>query len=305
MITGGAPDSEFLEIRFRVSGQALANEFHPLHDTDAVIASIRRRSPRTDVNLGCAPRTRRQGTKAAVGQVWTLWAECDGEEAATRLRRFRPQPALVVASGSGPNCHGYWPLRSPLTPQRAEAANLRLVHALAADANCFDASRILRPPGTWNHKRQPPRPVSVLLLHPELRFAVDEVLRAAPEIDDTMLRRRWEPPARRTTSDPLLRIAPRIYVADLTGHRPGRDGKVPCPFHKEERASLHAYPTGDRGWFCFSCRRGGTIYDLAAGVWGLETRGRDFMRLRDRLVERYYRELHPPRHRIRELDIGR
>jgi CHC2 zinc finger len=211
----------------------------------------------------------------------------------------------VVASGSGPNCHGYWPLEHPLAPREAEAANLRLIHVLAADPNCFDASRILRPPGTWNHKRQPPRPVSVLRLHPKLRFSAGEVLRAVPEVDDSVLRRRWDPPARRTTSDPLLRIAPRIYVADLTGLRPGRDGKVQCPFHEEERPSLHAYPTGDRGWYCYSCRRGGTIYDLAAGVWGLQTRGHDFMRLRDRLLERYDHELHPPRHPIRELDMGR
>jgi hypothetical protein len=98
MITGGAPASQLLEIRFRVADQALANEFHPVYDTDAVIDAIRRRSSRTDVYLGCAPRTRRSGTKDAVAQIWTLWAECDGEEAARRLRRFRPQPALVIAS---------------------------------------------------------------------------------------------------------------------------------------------------------------------------------------------------------------
>jgi hypothetical protein len=295
MITGGAPASQLLEIRFRVADQALANEFHPVHDIDAIIDAIRRRSTRTDVYLGCAPRTRRSGTKDAVAQVWTLWAECDGEEAARRLRRFRPQPALVIASGSGPNCHAYWPLVAPLSPRRAEAANLRRIHALAADHNCFDASRILRPPGTWNHKHDPPTPVGVLRLHAELRFTAEEVVAVLPAVGEETLHRRWDATAREVRDDPLLTIPPHVYVTDLVGARPGRDGKVPCPFHEDKRASLHAYPTGARGWCCFSCRRGGTIYDLAAGVWGRQTRGRDFVEVRNRLLDLYARQINAAR----------
>jgi hypothetical protein len=37
--------------------------------------------------------------------------------------------------------------------------------------------------------------------------------------------------------------------------------------------------------------RGGTIYDLAAAVWNVQTRGRGFIELRTRLLERYEREL--------------
>ncbi len=291
LIAGHAPSSNFFEIRFRVREQQLVSEFHPVHERGALIESIRRRSPRTDVYLGCAPRTRRAGTKDAVSQVWTLWAECDGEESTRRLQRFRPQPALVVASGSGPNCHAYWPLVAPLSPQRAEAANLRLVRALRADANCFDAGRILRPPGTWNHKHRPPHPVGVLRLHDELRFSAEEVVGHLPAVDDAIVNRRWDAAARAVGDDPLLSIPPRAYIADLLDRAPGRDGKVQCPFHTDEHASLHAYPTGTRGWFCFSCRRGGTIYDLAASVWGLQTRGRDFVEIRGRLLDRYQREL--------------
>jgi hypothetical protein len=291
LLAGGAPSSQFLELRFRVREQQLASEFHPAYDRDALIDAIRGRGSRTDVYVGCAPRTRRSGTKDAVSQVWTLWAECDGEESAHRLRRFRPQPALVVASGSGSNCHAYWPLVAPLPPQRAEAANLRLVHALRADPNCFDASRILRPPGTWNHKHDPPHPVGVLRLHSELRFTPEDVVGHLPTIGEEIIQRRWDTGTRDVRDDPLLRIPPRVYVADLLARSPGRDGKVQCPFHDDQHASLHAYPTGTQGWFCFSCRRGGTIYDLAAGAWGLQPRGRDFVELRSRLLERYRREL--------------
>jgi hypothetical protein len=131
----------------------------------------------------------------------------------------------------------------------------------------------------------------VLRLHAELRFTAEEVVAHLPAIGEEILPRRWDAGAREVRSDPLLSIPPRVYVADLLGRRTGRDGKVQCPFHEDRRASLHAYPTGTRGWFCFSCRRGGTIYDLASGVWGLQTHGRDFVELRSRLLDRYGREL--------------
>ncbi len=86
-----------------------------------------------------------------------------------------------------------------------------------------------------------------------------------------------------------------MYVGDLLRSQPGRNRKVSCPFHDDEQPSLHVYPTGERGWCCFSCRRGGTIYDLAAGLWGLQTRGIDFHELRSRLLALYERELNAGR----------
>ena len=42
-----------------------------------------------------------------------------------------------------------------------------------------------------------------------------------------------------------------------------------------------------RGWFCFSCRRGTSIYDLAGPLLGFATRGRDFVELRRELGRRF------------------
>lgn len=291
LLAGGAPDSHFLELRFRVGEQQLAHHFHRIDERDALAREIASRATRTDVYVGCAPRSSRHGTKDAVEQVWTLWVECDGVDSARRLHAFRPRPALIVSSGSGPNCHAYWPLATPLAPERAEAANYRLATALEADLACFDASRILRPPGTWNFKHHPPRPVAVLRLDSTLRFVPDDVLQHAPVVDTSVVERRWVASTRETRRDPLLAVPPAVYVKDLLGVRPGRNGKVRCPFHDDDRPSLHVYPTGPRGWCCFSCRRGGTIYDLAAGLWNLHTRGADFRELRRRLLAIYGREL--------------
>jgi hypothetical protein len=59
---------------------------------------------------------------------------------------------------------------------------------------------------------------------------------------------------------------------------------VTCPFHPDRHPSLHVYETAQRGWYCFGrCRRGGTIYDLAAPLYGYEGRSGDFIRLRGEL----------------------
>jgi hypothetical protein len=47
---------------------------------------------------------------------------------------------------------------------------------------------------------------------------------------------------------------------------------------------MHVYETAERGWYCFgACRHGGTIYDLAAPLYGYTARGDDFLRLRTEL----------------------
>jgi hypothetical protein len=294
-LAGGTPSSSFLELRHRVTADALASEFIGAHDRDAIAASIARRASATDVYIGCAPRLRRSGTKHDIAHVWALWAECDGAAAAEAAMTYVPRPAIVIASGSGPNVHAYWPLRNPLSSQQAECANLRLAHAIGADRACFDATRILRPPGTWNHKRQPPTPVLPLRLEAGQTFDADDVLAHAPVVHDDRLRARWlDRPARDVTGDALLRLAPDVYVARLLGviARPGR--KVTCPFHTDRRPSLHVYPTAQQGWSCFSCGRGGSIYDLAAALWGMRTRGREFLQLRRLLLEHFAADLERP-----------
>ena len=292
----GSPPDPWGEFRrrssYRVRSDTLAAEFLPAHDQSALAAAIGRRSASTDVYVGCAPRRCRSGTKNDIAQVWVLWAECDGEAAARAAAAYFPRPAIVIASGSGSNVHAYWPLRDPLSARDAEHANLRLARALGADLACFDASRILRPPGTWNHKRQPPSPVAALRVDPSVSFAAREVVARAPEIDRGPIERRWtDHVARQLGGDSLLRLAPAVYVAELLGVTARAGRKVHCPFHTDQRPSLHVYPSAARGWSCFSCGRGGSIYDLAAAIWGIGTRGRDFVELRHRLQERFAHDL--------------
>jgi hypothetical protein len=188
--------------------------------------------------------------------------------------------------------HAYWPLEEALAPPEAERANLRLATALGADRVCFDAARILRPPATWNHKHAPATPVAVVRFEPDTRFDASFVVAGTPEIDDARLQRRWvDRRAGDTHGDPLLRIEPAVYVSALlrVRARPGR--KVHCPFHTDSHPSLHVYPTAARGWCCFSCGRGGSIYDLGSALLNLGTKGRDFLTLKRQLTDLFAGEI--------------
>jgi len=44
------------------------------------------------------------------------------------------------------------------------------------------------------------------------------------------------------------------------------------------------YEDPQRGWYCFGCGRGGSIYDFAAALLGSGTRGQDFIELRRELM---------------------
>jgi hypothetical protein len=75
-----------------------------------------------------------------------------------------PSPILV---NSGRGIHAYWPLKEAVTRQQWEPVAARLnelcvIHKLYVDASVFEAARVLRVPGTFNFKDEPPKPVEVL-----------------------------------------------------------------------------------------------------------------------------------------------
>ena len=282
-LAGSARRGELLELRYRLDdGQRMGQVFDRPDRLRGLATRAIALGRRTDVYVGCAPRTRRQGGRDAVERAFVLWADCDGDAAVAALAEFEPAPAIVIGSGSGSNCHAYWPLTEPLTRDELERGNRRLAHALGADPVSADAARILRVPGTLSHKHDPPTRVDALRLEPAVRVNVADVVGGLP--DPPTPTRPTFTPAAAGRDDPLLAIAPDVYVRRLLGLDVPRHRKVPCPFHDDRHASLHVYETPERGWYCFgACRRGGTIYDLAAPLYGYAARGDDFLRLRAEL----------------------
>lgn len=284
-IAGTARRGQLLELRYRLDdGQRMGQVFDRPGRLRGLATRAIALGRRTDVYVGCAPRTRRHGGRDAVERAFVLWADCDGEHAVAALGQFEPAPAIVIGSGSGTNCHAYWPLTEPLARDEVERANRRLAHALGADPASADAARILRVPGTLSHKHDPPTRVDALRLGLAVRVDVADVVGGLPD-PPAPARAVFAPAAAGVRGDaPLLAIAPDVYVRRLLGVDVPRHRKVPCPFHKDRHASLHVYETAERGWYCFgACRRGGTIYDLAAPLYGYAARGDDFLRLRAEL----------------------
>ena len=75
-----------------------------------------------------------------------------------------PVPLLV---NSGRGIHAYWPLDRDVTRAEWEPVAKRLsklcaTHKLYADPNVFEVARILRVPGTYNFKDNPPLPVEMI-----------------------------------------------------------------------------------------------------------------------------------------------
>ncbi|MGI8803270.1 MAG: DNA-primase RepB domain-containing protein [Solirubrobacteraceae bacterium] len=288
---GGPMRQEFSEpTANRTVGQSCPHRLDPRRASPAALASrIVELATEHDVYVGCAPRTRRSGGLDAIEQVFTLWTDCDGAAAVAALAAFEPKPAMVVLSGTGPNRHAYWPLRAPLSPGDARRANRRLAHALGADMASTDAARILRPPGTLNHKHAPARRVVCDRLEVVSYDAREIVGRLADPPtargDEARVIRLDD---RRLPNDDVLRtLDPATYVQALTGEHVPASGTIRCPLpdHQDDTPSFHAYPDADSGWYCFGCARGGTIYDLAAQLWGVDTRGASFHDLRRRVAE--------------------
>jgi RepB DNA-primase from phage plasmid len=283
-LAGSAGRGELLELRYRLDdGQRMGQVFDRATRLRGLATRAIVLGRRTDVYVGCAPRTRRHGGRDAVARAFVLWADCDGEHAVRALHDFEPAPSIVIASGTRSNCHAYWPLTQPLARDDLERANRRLAHALGADAASADAARILRIPCTLSHKHDPPTVVEAIRLDADRRVNAADVTGSLHDPPAPRPRAAVAPSEHRG-DDPLLRIAPDVYVRRLLGVEVPRHRKVPCPFHEDRHASLHIYETPGRGWYCFgACRRGGTIYDLAAPLYGYTARGDDFLRLRAEL----------------------
>jgi hypothetical protein len=280
---GCAPPGSLIELRFRL-GPGMGQRFLPAERLGRVADRIASLAPSTDVFVGVIARARGGGSRRDLVQRATVvWVDCDDRTSVAELARFRPPPTMIVASGSGPNQHAYWLLDEPAGIDEIEHANHHLAVALGADLHCGDGARIMRPAGSTNRKHSPPTAVRLLVCDEHASVALTD-LTAGLARNTAPTGHRAIARSRALISDPLLALAPRDYVERLLGQPVGRSGKVLCPFHADRTPSLHVYPEPGRGWYCYGCGRGGSVYDLAALLWHTPPRGQGFTELRQRLA---------------------
>lgn len=115
----------------------------------------RRTARGDDVYVGMLPRLGRAGDdqrRYAPSRV--LWV--DTARSVRKLELFEPMPTAIVRSGGidGDEAkrHAYWALQSPLPAQAVKQHALRIQHHLEGDPASTEAARILRVPGSINHK---------------------------------------------------------------------------------------------------------------------------------------------------------
>jgi hypothetical protein len=285
ILVGADPAGRLIEIRSAIPGGDMRQTFIPATRAAIAAKTITRLAASTDVYVGVLLRLRRDGGRDACERSHLAFIELDQPDGAERVARYRCQPTMIISSGGSPgHAHAYWQLHEPVGLDDLETANRRLAIRLGGDLASVDAARILRPPTSWNWKHRPPTRVELLELQPDRRYTLDELTAG---LADPSPKPRPAPAAARTaTSDldrRLLAIPAVAYVPELTGLEPNRAGKIRCPFHDDHTPSLQLY---ENDWYCYgACRTGGSIYDFGALLYGLGTRGRDFVRLRQRLAE--------------------
>lgn len=96
----------------------------------------------------------REGTSALGGSV--AWADVDGKWTPERQVALDALEVAAwhVASGARGGRHVYVPLGEDVDPDRVEQINRRLARALDADDG-WSRTKVLRLPGTLNHKPRP------------------------------------------------------------------------------------------------------------------------------------------------------
>lgn len=290
LLTGSAGASRFLDVRWRQRGGPMRRRFFATVHLQSATRLIERLAPANDVYVGVALRDGQvSGGRAAITGSHLVWVESDNALTARRLRAFPHPPTMVIASGTPGHMQLYWLLdrRHPIGD--VESANRRLAAVLAGDLGCAEGARILRPPVTLNHKHDPPRAVTLLVLREGARINLACLTKGLPADENRRILTGTSTGLGRRSCDDeqLLRIPAADYVYALTGRSQNGEGKVHCPFHNDSTPSLQLYPDG--GFYCFGsgCRRGGTIFDFAGHLWGIPPRGPSFRELRRRLLEQF------------------
>jgi hypothetical protein len=285
MLAAREPAGGLLELRYRDARAParMRQQFHDLAAGARIARQILTLAAHSDVYIGVAPRRIPSGGRHAIHRGWVLWADIDDSDSDQRLAMLAVAPGAIVNSGSPGHQHLYWPLREPLAPAELELANARLAAALCADRGAvLGAQTILRPPHTRNHKHTPPTPVTLERLELQAHSAT-EILAGLAPLTPAVPRAGGR--ERDASSDPLQAIEPAHYVEALTGQLVPRQRKINCPLHDDRTPSLHVFEQPNSGWYCFGCSAGGDVYELAGKIWGLQTRGSDFLELRRRLNE--------------------
>ena len=182
-------DEQLIELRaFARGGQgAVVRRWFPRRGIPDLARTCVGLANRFDVYVGVQPRGRPQGDRSAVASVACLYADLDcgigksyanAKAVQVRLTSFSLVglcPTMIVASGGG--YHAYWMFKEMISISEWSQIHsvLRgLTNSLRGDPAVLDLPRILRVPGTLNHKNARPRQVELVAAHEQRAFTLDD-----------------------------------------------------------------------------------------------------------------------------------
>lgn len=180
---------ERIEIRYKLPGadQVMNRKF--FQDLSKATDHALKLRQSHEVYVGVAPRQGNVGTKEGVTRLHSIWGDLDIKDHHTSAHRFEQldgltcSPSMLVWSGGG--YHPYWLLAEAIEGSheliRAQQTMARIADGLDVDA-VYDRSRILRVPGTLNHKYDESCPVRLLHCNPEQRYTLDQLQQMAESL---------------------------------------------------------------------------------------------------------------------------
>jgi hypothetical protein len=185
-------DGELVELR-AILGEESSRAFYD--SQEKALAWAKKHATARNIYFGVAPRFRGAGGKKdSVSRVLALWADIDigvSDEADKQeqldlvLASFILAPTAVVDSGRG--LHLYWRIEQTTDFEAVEQANKAIADLLSGD-DVSDRARILRVPGTFNHKQDEPLTVKVLDLNKAFIYKLQDVT-AALEVSEKIANR--------------------------------------------------------------------------------------------------------------------
>jgi len=139
--------------------------------------------------FGVAPRKNRSGVAASVAYITTIWVDLDAKDFAGNKEAALAAadllvlpPSYIVDSGHG--YHAYWLLQEPVAAAKG-CEIVRLVGETLGGGHVGDPARVMRLPGTYNVKVEPYPLCRVIRDRPDLRYDINDIIKATQITDVT------------------------------------------------------------------------------------------------------------------------
>jgi RepB DNA-primase N-terminal domain len=257
---GQPADGELIDVRVIRKGKPPLEKFFPVSNIAEAAEYATSQRANGDVSVGVLPRVREKGGRDDVGSARVIWADCDSPEAVAALEEFPLQPSAVVMSGSGENRHVYFLLADAIESEAIEQRNRRLASALGSDPRVCDAARVLRVPGTLNHKHDPPTDVRLAACS-GMRYTLEEADAVLPPIAPVDRSPKHAAVAPTAPSNPTEVVLARLHGV----HESGNGWMALCPAHADSRPSLSIAEAED-GRCLLHCFAGCTPEGVVAAI---------------------------------------